>query len=126
MTSGSFQNSPTPMVKPALFGFGKENGQMDMHNHHQRRTMSESSVYPSQVFYDTPYNPLYNHAYARSLTYSTQYIFNESKSPGAFDPNIFGAPSHHKAQASRMSPQPLSLANGSANNAGQIGDTFGL
>lgn len=128
MSSGGFQNSPTPLTKPAMFGFGKENGQMEMHNYHQRRTLSDSMVYPSQIFYEASYNPLYNHAYARSLTYSTQYTLNESnKSPGSFNPNMLGAPGHYKFQASHLnrSPQAQGQANGSGSNATQ-NDDFGM
>ncbi|CZR51048.1 uncharacterized protein PAC_00923 [Phialocephala subalpina] len=94
-----FQPSPTPASKPAQYGFGKENGQFDMlsmhHHHHQaRRTLSASHVYPSQIFYDASYNPLYNHGYARSVAYSSQYTFNENRSPTAF--NLFGPPAEFK------------------------------
>ncbi|KUJ22658.1 uncharacterized protein LY89DRAFT_693957 [Mollisia scopiformis] len=129
MTSGPFQVSPTPASKPASYGFGKENGQIDMQHHHQaRRTLSESHVYPPQVFYDTSYNPLYNHAYARSYAYSTQFTFSENKSPSGFNPNFFGAPSTYKLQASHMSqvPQSQGPTMGSGNSATQSNDAFGM
>lgn len=127
MPSGGFQNSPTPVAKPAFFGFGKENGHMDIRNHYQaRRTLSDSHVIPSQVFYDNPFNPLYNHAYGRPFAYSTQYMANESKSPGSFQPNMLGASHFYKHPAGQMSRFPESQASdASTKNGDHHADAFG-
>lgn len=103
---------------------------MDMqhHHHHARRTLSDSHVYPSQVFYEPSYNPLYNHAYTRSYGYTAQFTFNENKSPGGFNPNLFGAPSDYKLQSSYMTtrvPQSQGPTMGSGNTAAQ-GNGFGM
>jgi hypothetical protein len=65
--------SPTPLVKPAATrGFSKENEQAEFQG---RRTLSAPAahVFPSQVFHDPTFNPLYNHAHARSFVYGEQY-----------------------------------------------------
>ncbi len=113
-----------------MFAFGKESDHLDMHQHHHqaRRTLSASHVYPSQVLYDTSYNPLYNHAYARSSAYNSQYAFNENKSPDAFNPTLFGTPGHFK-QSNSMSglPQSQGLMMGSGSNGAESSDAhFGM
>lgn len=75
--------SPTPPAK--LRNFGKENGQTEMSSQvHVQQTISTSAshIYPGQVFYDPTFNPLYNHAFARSFPYGgQQHNYSEDTKP---------------------------------------------
>jgi hypothetical protein len=81
--------SPTPAPKATPSGFqisGKENGKPEVQNRYpiHRPAPLASHVFPSQVFYDASFNPLYNHAYAQTFGYGEQHHnFKEHlKSPG--------------------------------------------
>ncbi|TVY17172.1 hypothetical protein LARI1_G004571 [Lachnellula arida] len=96
--------SPTPVPKPiSARGLGKEN----MHSHmHNRQSASYSShVYPSQVFYNPSFNPLYNHAYAGTFGYGDHLNnFNDMKFSTGFIPNPY-ADSKQTAQPARPRPR---------------------
>jgi hypothetical protein len=81
--------SPTPAPKMASSGIeisGKENGKVELPNRHHihRPVPLASHVFPSQVFYDASFNPLYNHAFAQTFGYGEpQLSFKDHiKSPG--------------------------------------------
>ncbi|TVY42570.1 hypothetical protein LSUB1_G001221 [Lachnellula subtilissima] len=96
--------SPTPVPKtiPAC-GLGKEN--MHSHMHNRQSASYPSHVYPSQVFYNPSFNPLYNHAYAGTFGYGDHHNpFNDVKFSPAFAPNPY-ADSTQTAQPARARPR---------------------
>jgi hypothetical protein len=58
-----------------------------------------SHVYPSQVFYNPSFNPLYNHAYAGTFGFGDHNNFDMKPSAG-FAPNFY-ADFNHSAQTAR-------------------------
>ncbi|TVY48759.1 hypothetical protein LOCC1_G001652 [Lachnellula occidentalis] len=97
--------SPTPVPKPILArGLGKEN--MHSHMHNRQSASYPSHVYPSQVFYNPSFNPLYNHAYAGTFGYGDHHHnpFNDVKFSPAFAPNPY-VDSNQIAQPVRARPR---------------------
>ncbi|RKF55638.1 putative type-2 protein geranylgeranyltransferase subunit beta protein [Golovinomyces cichoracearum] len=80
--SGITKTSPSPISsQPQHFG-DKENFQPDMKNDSlDQQSLSSTHFFPSQLFYETPLNPLYHHGYAQSFTNTNQADRSETKSP---------------------------------------------
>ncbi|CZT49818.1 uncharacterized protein RSE6_10710 [Rhynchosporium secalis] len=86
--------SPTPVPRPTTFRIsGKENGLPETLNyHHNRRSLSDSQVYPPHVYHEGNSNPLFSHSFARPYGFgmgpSTYTGFGDSRSPNSFNFNF--------------------------------------
>lgn len=82
LLSGITQTSPSRISKKYQTFGGKENLQPDLPtDSRDRRPLNSSQIYPAQIFYETPLNPLYHHGYARSCSNSSKKDISEIKSP---------------------------------------------
>jgi hypothetical protein len=88
--------SPTPAPKITVSGIranGKENGKPELPAglHIRRPAPLTPHVFPSQIFYDDSFNPLYNHAYAQTFGYGDpQLTFKDNMKPSGFSSSFNG------------------------------------
>ncbi|PBP25812.1 type-2 protein geranylgeranyltransferase subunit beta [Diplocarpon rosae] len=128
MISGHSFASPTPTPKPTSYrAQGKENGHPEMTSYnHNRRTLSDSQVYPTHTFYDSTSNPLFNQTHTRSLAFGANYpsynTYSDNRSPGGFGSNFL---SDYNKQYNSMSytghPQ-----NHGMENSNSVSDSGGM
>jgi hypothetical protein len=113
------------MSRPtAIRVFGKENGQPDMPAQYQprRQVPVPSHVFPSQLFYDSTFNPLYAPAYAHSFEYLEQHTYNDDKPFSGFASTFNGE--FRQFNSNGQAPQPQGSPTGD-NNSG-VGEGSGM
>jgi len=125
--------SPTPVAKPSMRLYGKENGQPELQSQIQlRRTTTSMSahIYPSQVMHDPMFsNPLYNpyhhSAFAGSFTMGLQPRFQAPRTPQGCSSSFQGA--FKPTNASARSPIKSSYGFGQPNttNSSRPGSSQG-
>jgi hypothetical protein len=83
-----------------------------------------SHVYPSQVFHNPSFNPLYNHAYAGTYGYGDHHNNFDMKPPMGLGQNFYGdfKPSASNSRAAQPQHKPGNASgSGSASGSGTTG-----
>jgi hypothetical protein len=115
-TSTIIQASPTPIPRPTTFrAFGKENGQLELPNRRSHSNPTNPThMYPPQMFYDTSFNPLFNHAYAaRSFPFGeSQSNYNDNRGSSGYPSSFQGDFRHVTTSARSQQTQGQSSDSG--------------